>query len=190
MGISNKVETVRKAAFLDRDGVINQETGYVHRPQDFIFLPGIFAACRILNQKNFEIVIITNQAGIARGYYSEQDFQQLTQWMLAEFAKQHVRILDVRYCPYHPTEGIGAYKRDSIHRKPGPQMILDAAAEFNIDRAASFIAGDKDSDIQAGIAAGLGSAFLIESPHTPQHAMPDVPVYPSLLALVQDRFAV
>lgn len=177
-----------KAAFLDRDGVINLETGYVHRQEDFVFLPGVFEACRLLNQKTYVIVIITNQAGIARGYYGEQDFQNLTKWMLAQFQKENVQILDVRYCPYHPTEGVGAYKRESKHRKPGPQMILDAAVQHNIDLANSFIVGDKESDIQAGRAAGLGRFYLIESPHSPEKKLSEIPVYPNLLALIQNEF--
>ena len=102
-----------KALFLDRDGVINVDKNYVWRIEDFEFLPDIFELCRAAQTVGLLPIIVTNQAGIGRGYYTEQDFQTLTEWMLAEFSAQGIGIGRVYHCPYHPTEGIGAYRRDS-----------------------------------------------------------------------------
>jgi D-glycero-D-manno-heptose 1,7-bisphosphate phosphatase len=146
---------VRKALFLDRDGVINVEKNYVYRIEDFEFMPGIFDLCAQAQALGYCLVVITNQAGIARGYYSEADYQRLTDWMLGEFRARGITIDRVYHCPYHPTEGIGAYRRDSFHRKPNPGMILDARDALGLDLSRSVLVGDKDSDIEAGRAAGV-----------------------------------
>lgn len=145
----------RKALFLDRDGVINVEKNYVHRIEDFEFLPGIFELCSAAKRLGFLLVVITNQAGIGRGYYSEADYQRLTDWMLEQFRAHGVEIDRVYHCPYHPTAGIGEYRQDSFHRKPNPGMILTARDELGVDLARSVLIGDKDSDIEAGAAAGV-----------------------------------
>ena len=145
-----------KALFLDRDGVINVDKNYVWRIEDFEFLPDIFELCRAAQTVGLLPIIVTNQAGIGRGYYTEQDFQTLTEWMLAEFSAHGIGIGRVYHCPYHPTEGIGEYRRDSPDRKPNPGMILRAKDHLGLDLSQSVLVGDKDSDIDAGRAAGVG----------------------------------
>jgi len=147
---------MNRALFLDRDGVINAERNYVHRVEDFDFLPGIFRLCRIAQEARFVPIVVTNQAGIARGYYSEQDFERLTEWMLKRFRVRGVRIGRVYHCPYHPTAGVAEYRRESFDRKPNPGMILRAERDFNLQLASSVLIGDKESDLAAGRAAGVG----------------------------------
>ncbi len=159
--------TLKPAVFLDRDGVINQECEYVHRIDDFHFIDGVFDACRKLSQAGFRLIVITNQAGIARGYYTEDDFHHLTGWMLDQFRQHDVEIDDVYYCPHHPVHGIGSYRRACDCRKPGPGMILRAAGEHSLDLSKSLLVGDKISDIEAGVAAGLGCCVLVLSGHAP-----------------------
>jgi D-glycero-D-manno-heptose 1,7-bisphosphate phosphatase len=144
------------ALFLDRDGVINVDKGHVGRVEDFEFLPGIFALCCIAQHAGLVPIVITNQAGIGRGYYSEHDFQTLTEWMLAEFRARGVGIGRVYHCPYHPDAGLTEYRRESFDRKPNPGMILRARDDFGLDLSRSVLVGDKDSDIAAGRAAGVG----------------------------------
>jgi D-glycero-D-manno-heptose 1,7-bisphosphate phosphatase len=154
------------ALFLDRDGVVNRELGYVHRPEDFHFIDGVFAACRKMRQAGFRLFIITNQAGIARGYYSEADYNQLTQWMLNEFSKHGIEIDDVYYCPHHPVHGIGCYRRHCDCRKPAPGMIVRAAKEHSLDLQRSILVGDKATDIEAGRSAGVGHCVLVLTGHS------------------------
>ena len=149
-----------RALFLDRDGVININHGYVNRLEDFNFIEGIFDVARAAATQHFQLVVITNQAGIARGYYSEQQFQELTQWMCDQFLLQGAAIAKVYYSPFHPKEGIGKYKKDDLSRKPHPGMILQAQRELNLDLECSILIGDKASDIQAGISAGVGCNLL------------------------------
>ncbi len=144
------------ALFLDRDGVINVDHAYVHRREDFQFIDGIFELCRSARSRGYRIFVVTNQAGIGRGYYTEDDFHALTAWMLERFAAEGAPIDKVYFCPFHPEHGVGAYKLDSPMRKPGPGMIQQAAREFGVDLAASMLVGDMDTDIQAGVAAGIG----------------------------------
>ena len=146
---------MNRALFLDRDGVINVDKNYVCRSEDFDFLPGIFDLCRTAQEMRFIPIVITNQAGIGRGFYTEDDFQRLTAWMLERFLEQGVRIGRVYHCPYHPTAAIGAYRRESFDRKPNPGMILRAEDEFALDLTNSVLVGDKDTDIAAGRAAGV-----------------------------------
>ena len=151
-----------KAFFLDRDGVINADHGYVSKPEDFEFLPDVFNACRQIQAAGYLIVIVTNQAGIARGFYSEQDFQALTHWMLDRFAKENIRITDVEYCPHHPTEGIGEYNQACSCRKPEPGMIIRACKKHNIAPEKSVMVGDKPSDIEAARRAGIPNLYAIQ----------------------------
>ncbi len=144
-----------KAIFLDRDGVINVEKNYVHLVEDFEFIEGIFELCALVQRLNFRIVIITNQAGIGRGYYTIDDFDRLTKWMLAQFRARGIRIEKVYYCPYHPSAGVGKYRKNSSDRKPNPGMILKAKREFDLDLSKSILVGDKDSDLEAGRTAGV-----------------------------------
>ena len=152
--------SLRPALFLDRDGVINIDHAYVSKPEHFEFVDGIFELCRNAKRLGYLIFVVTNQAGIGRGYYTEQDFLKLTEWMCGVFKVQGVNIDKVYFCPSHPEHGIGQYKVDSLYRKPGPGMILQAAEEFGVDLARSLLVGDKESDIQAGVAAGVAFNLL------------------------------
>jgi D-glycero-D-manno-heptose 1,7-bisphosphate phosphatase len=145
-----------RALFLDRDGVINVEKNYVYRIEDFEFIDGIFELCALAQNRGFKLIVITNQAGIGRGYYTETDFQHLTNWMLNVFRERGIVIDRVYHCPYHPTAGIGEYRRESFDRKPNPGMILKARKDFDLDLPQCVLIGDKDSDIEAGWAAGVG----------------------------------
>lgn len=151
---------LRPALFLDRDGVINVDHGYVHKPEDFTFVDGIFDLCRTASALGYLIVVVTNQAGIGRGYYTEDHFLELSDWMCGVFLEQRIRIEKVYYCPTHPKHAIGKYRTESPFRKPAPGMILQAARELDIDLQRSMLVGDNETDIQAGIAAGIGSTIL------------------------------
>jgi D-glycero-D-manno-heptose 1,7-bisphosphate phosphatase len=150
----------RSALFLDRDGVINVDHAYVCKKENFEFVDGVFELCHSAKQLGFLICVVTNQAGIGRGFYTEQDFWELTDWMCSVFSKEGSKIDKVYFCPTHPEYGVGEYKVDSIFRKPGPGMITQAAKELDIDLARSILVGDKETDIQAGIAAGVGCNLL------------------------------
>jgi D-glycero-D-manno-heptose 1,7-bisphosphate phosphatase len=152
----------RSALFLDRDGVINLDHGYVHTVDRFDFVPGIFDLGRFWAQEiQGPIVVVTNQAGIGRGYFTESDYQDLTRWMCDRFAEEGAAIRRVYHCPYHPTHGIGAYRTDHPWRKPNPGMFLQAAADLDLDLGSCVVIGDKISDICAGAAAGIGLRVLI-----------------------------
>jgi D-glycero-D-manno-heptose 1,7-bisphosphate phosphatase len=153
------------ALFLDRDGVINQEINYLHRIEDFEFIPGIFSACRFFQARGYRLIVVTNQAGIGRGYYSEADFHTLNSWMLAQFQRQGIHITHTYFSPYHPTEGIGSYRCDHADRKPNPGMLHRAQQDWQIDLSQSILVGDKESDIQAGLRAGLSQTILVRSGH-------------------------
>ena len=148
--------TRREALFLDRDGVINVDKNYVGRIEEFAFIPGIFELCHAAQTVGLLPIVVTNQAGIGRGYYTEHEFRTLTEWMLGEFHAHGISIGRVYHCPYHPTEGIGEYRRESADRKPNPGMILRAKDDFGLDLAQSVLVGDKDTDVDAGRAAGVG----------------------------------
>lgn len=161
---------MKKALFLDRDGVINQDVSYLSQPRDFQFLDGIFDLCRTAQEKGYLIIVVTNQSGIARGYYTESDFLSLTNWMCAKFEEQGITISKVYYCPFHPERGVGPYRRESEDRKPKPGMILKASDEFTLNLDASILIGDKDSDVQAGRSAGVGTLLLMPKKYETQPA--------------------
>lgn len=146
----------RPALFLDRDGVINVDHGYVHTPEEFQFIEGIFDLVAAANRADYLVVVVTNQAGIGRGYYSEAQFHELSLWMRGKFVEHGGQIDGVYFCPYHPEHGIGEYRRESEFRKPAPGMLLQAQSELGIDMAKSIFIGDKPSDMAAGRAAGVG----------------------------------
>lgn len=159
---------MNKAIFLDRDGVINHDLGYVHKKRDFIFIDGIFKLTKEAMQNDFKIIIVTNQAGIARGYYKESDYYSLTKWMIKQFDNQKVKIDKVYFSPYHPVHGKGKYKKNHISRKPNPGMIHKAISEFNIDPSKSILIGDKMSDIEAGMNAKVKYLFLFKKNASPE----------------------
>lgn len=142
-----------KALFLDRDGVINVDYGYVCKREEFKFINGIFDLCRYAQSLGYSIFVVTNQSGIGRGYYTEHDFNDLSEWMCGVFQDKGITIEKVYCCPARPDE-------NSPDRKPMPGMILKAAEEFRIDLSSSILIGDKITDIQAGISAGVGFNFL------------------------------
>lgn len=152
---------MNKCLFLDRDGVINVDKGYVINIEDFEFIEGIFELTKIAMKENFIICIITNQAGIGRGYFSEEDFLNLSKWIIEAFSQKGITISKIFYSPYHPIYGKGKYKKDHFSRKPNPGMLLDAIKEFNIDPVNSVLIGDKLSDIQAGISADIKTNILL-----------------------------
>jgi len=154
---------MNRALFLDRDGVINVNHGYVHKPCDFEFIDGIFDVCSAAQNLGYLLVVVTNQAGIGRGYYTKQDFLTLTDWMSRQFLAQGIVIKKVYFCPYHPEYGLGEFKRESEFRKPAPGMILQACQELDIDPSISILVGDKPSDIAAGRSAGLTNNILFDS---------------------------
>ena len=154
---------MNRAVFLDRDGVINKDTGYVHLVDDFEYIDGVFDACLALKKMGYLLVVVTNQSGIARGMYSEDDFHSLTEWMDWNFADKGVDLDGIYYCPHHPEKGIGEYKQDCDCRKPKPGMLLDAAKFLKIDLANLIMVGDKADDMRAAKAAGIGKSILVRS---------------------------
>ncbi|MCY7294164.1 D-glycero-beta-D-manno-heptose 1,7-bisphosphate 7-phosphatase [Alteromonas sp. a30] len=150
-----------KAVFLDRDGVINHDTGYTSKIEDFEFIDGVFQACKRFIFQGYQIVVVTNQSGIARGFYSEDDFFKLTNWMIGQFDKHGIEIERVYFCPHHPTAGHGKYLKDCDCRKPNPGMLLRAARELDLDLSASIMIGDNLTDMQAGEKAGCKECILV-----------------------------
>ncbi|ACI98249.1 D,D-heptose 1,7-bisphosphate phosphatase 1, putative [Rhodospirillum centenum SW] len=145
----------RGAAFLDRDGVLNIDHGYVHRREDVEWIQGAITAVKLLNDHGYFVFVVTNQSGVARGFYSETDVKSLHHWMQTELARQGARIDDFRYCPHHPDGTVGAYRMACRCRKPEPGMLLDLCDRWPVDRTRSFLIGDHLRDLQAAEAAGI-----------------------------------
>ncbi|HTV30619.1 MAG TPA: HAD-IIIA family hydrolase [Xanthobacteraceae bacterium] len=145
----------RPAAFLDRDGVLNHDTGYVHRIDEVTWVAGAKEAVKLLNDRGYYVFVVTNQAGVARGFYEEPAIAALHQWMSQELRESGGAVDDWRYCVFHPEGKIEQFRRAHNWRKPGPGMLLDVMAHWPVDRANSFLIGDKESDIEAAKAAGL-----------------------------------
>ena len=147
-----------KVIFLDRDGVINKEVKYLYKTDDFDFIDGTFQACKKLQTFGYQLIIVTNQSGISRGYYSEKDFKILTEWMLSKFSTQGINILDVFFCPHSPNSSCEC-------RKPKPGMFLTAQKRYNIDMKNSWMVGDKEEDLIAAKKAGIDNTVLVRSGH-------------------------
>jgi len=177
----------RPALFLDRDGVINVDKAYVHRKEDFVFVDGIFDLVRHANALDWLVVIVTNQAGIGRGYYSEAQFHELMTWVRSEFANQQCRIDGVYFCPHHPEHGIGRYRCDCGSRKPAPGMFVRAAREMNIDLPRSMMVGDQPTDMAAAEAAGVSTRLLLRPAADGQELAqqgPETAVIPDLASAI------
>ena len=143
---------------MDRDGVINKEVGYLHKIKDFQFIDGVFDACLHFQLLGFKLVVITNQSGIGRGYYSEDEFHAVNNWMLEQFSARGVDVLDVFFCPHGPEDGCSC-------RKPKPGMLLTAKEKHDIGTSQSWMIGDKEADVSAANAAGINNAILVKSGH-------------------------
>jgi D-glycero-D-manno-heptose 1,7-bisphosphate phosphatase len=150
-----------KALFLDRDGVINEEVGYLHRAEDVRWVEGIFELCRAAVGLGYVLVVVTNQSGIARGLYTEAEFEALMEWMREEFLSRGLGLGAVYFCPFHPKHGVGKYKLEHEDRKPGAGMLRRASMDLGVELGESVMVGDRCSDVGAGNAAGLRRVFLL-----------------------------
>lgn len=149
----------RPIAFLDRDGVVNADKGYVHSVEEFEWMPGVFEAIRHLNKRGYIVAVVTNQSGIGRGLYGEEEFMFLTLWMLKEVEQEGGAIDVVYYCPHHPESTDPEYLAVCPARKPGTGMLERAEHEFAMDRSRSFLIGNRDSDLSAASAFGIAGHF-------------------------------
>lgn len=156
-----KKDHARRAVFLDRDGTINIEKNYLHKIEDFEFIPGAPEAIKKLKEAGFLVIVVSNQSGVARGYFNEDSVNQLHQHIQNELAVYGTSIDDFYFCSHHPDKGLGAYKVDCDCRKGNPGMLLQAACEHNLDLQNSFMVGDKLADIEAGERAGCRSLLVL-----------------------------
>ena len=152
---------MKRALFLDRDGVVNIEKDYLYKIEDFEFIDGVFELCKHYKELGYLIFVVTNQSGIARDYYSEEDFNRLSIWMIQDFLKHNIKIEKVYHCPHHPD-----ISGECSCRKPKAGMLFQAADEFNIDLSHSIIIGDKERDVEAGLNAGLSETYLFDESKT------------------------
>jgi D-glycero-D-manno-heptose 1,7-bisphosphate phosphatase len=177
---------MKRAVFIDRDGTINEEKEYLYRTDDFVFIPGAVQAIRMLNEAGFLVVVVTNQSGVARGYYTEEDVHQLHRYISAQLEQCGARVDAWYYCPHHPA-GRGSYALPCRCRKPLPGMLLEAAGRFAIDLESSIMIGDKLIDIQAGAVAGCRS-ILVRTGYGSEEELncqSGVEVYDDLLAAAE-----
>lgn len=154
---------MKPAIFLDRDGTINLDHGYVHLSDDFQFIEGVIDALVELKKMGYLLVLITNQSGIARGLFTEDQFMHLTEWMDWSLADRGVDLDGIYYCPHHPQATIEEYRQDCECRKPKTGMFMDAKAQLDIDMSASYMVGDKLDDMLAASAAGVAHKVLVRT---------------------------
>jgi D-glycero-D-manno-heptose 1,7-bisphosphate phosphatase len=160
MGETYQIERLRPAVFLDRDGTLNEDLGYVHRLEDFRWLSGAKDAIHRLNAAGVYVFVVTNQSGVARGLFGEDAVAALHAHMREELREVGAAIDDFRYCPHHPDIGVDPYRRVCACRKPAPGMILDLIAHWPVDTAASVMVGDKAIDVEAGRAASIAAEIV------------------------------
>lgn len=158
----------RPAVFLDRDGVLIEEIGYLSDPSQVRLIPGACAAVARLNRLGVPVVVVTNQAGVARGRFPEENVHAVHRHLDELLARDGARIDRWYYCPHHPTAGVGPYRVHCACRKPSPGMLLTAARELDLDRVASVLIGDKLSDLEAGAAAGCAT-ILVRTGYGAEH---------------------
>ncbi len=149
-----------RAVFLDRDGVITEDTGYPHEIDKIRFLARASEAIKVLNDNGFKVIVVTNQAGVARGYFTEETVKEINKYVQESLVKRGARIDRIYYCPHHIDGTVAKYRKECQYRKPNPGMIEQAVREFNIDLEASFIIGDSITDIETGYRAGCRSILL------------------------------
>ena len=179
-------EFPQAALFLDRDGVINEDRGYVHSKDKFNFLAGIFELVLAAMANGYLCVVVTNQSGIGRGLYSVGQFRNLSIWMCEQFRLRGCEIDAIYYSPFHPTDAEGRYLLKENTRKPGTGMFLEAAKQLNIDLAKSIMIGDKISDVEASAKANISSNYLLSSsyPHMNKYLKDKVRIVPDLPSIV------
>ncbi|MBP3141242.1 D-glycero-beta-D-manno-heptose 1,7-bisphosphate 7-phosphatase [Aliivibrio fischeri] len=153
----------KPAVFIDRDGVINVDHGYVHKRDDFEYIDGVFEATKKFKEMGYLLVLVTNQSGIARGMFTEDQFEILTEWMDWNFADNGVDFDGIYYCPHHPEATVEKYKEACDCRKPNPGMLVSAQRFLDIDMKNSIMIGDKKEDMMAAQAAGVGTRILVRT---------------------------
>jgi D-glycero-D-manno-heptose 1,7-bisphosphate phosphatase len=154
--ILKEYQLKKKAIFLDRDGVINKEKNYLYKISDFEFIDGVFDMCKYLINLDYSIVVVTNQSGIARGYYQEIDYEIIMSWMIDQFSFNGINILDIFHCPHSPDSNCSC-------RKPKPGMIIEAKNKHNINLAKSWLVGDSERDIEAANSAGIENTVIVRA---------------------------
>ncbi|MGR6860941.1 D-glycero-beta-D-manno-heptose 1,7-bisphosphate 7-phosphatase [uncultured Aliivibrio sp.] len=153
----------KPAIFIDRDGVINVDRGYVHKRDDFEYIDGVFDAVKKCKDMGYLLVLVTNQSGIARGMFTEEQFETLTEWMDWNFAENDIDFDGIYYCPHHPEATVEQYKEECDCRKPSPGMFMSAQSFLDIDMENSVMIGDKKEDMMAAQAAGVGTRILVRT---------------------------
>jgi D-glycero-D-manno-heptose 1,7-bisphosphate phosphatase len=151
----------QRAVFVDRDGVINVDKGYVHKVEDLEILDGVVEAIRLLKTEGFEIIVVTNQSGVARGFYREHEVRDFHEEMQRILAKDDAALDAYYYCPHHPEGSVTEYRRTCACRKPAPGMVQQAIEDFNLDPAVCYVVGDEMRDLEAGRCAGCRAGFLV-----------------------------
>ena len=154
MSKGESLNALRKAVFLDRDGTINEEKNYLHRIEDFAFIPGVPLAIRRLNQAGFLVIVVTNQSGVARGYFEMADVRRLHDHVACRLASEQAHVDGFFICPHHPEAGQGLWRKQCDCRKGAPGLLLQAAEQLHVDLSRSFMVGDKEADMEAGQRAG------------------------------------
>jgi D-glycero-D-manno-heptose 1,7-bisphosphate phosphatase len=187
--LKKRFSTKIKAAFIDRDGTINEEKNYAHKIEDFALIPGSLEALRLLSTNGIKIYIITNQAGIAKGYFTEEQFHTLTEHMLSQFKKEGIKIEKVLYCPHHPEGVIPQYTLNCLCRKPHTKLIEDVIEQEKFALHELVLIGDKNSDIEAGIKMGINT-YLVLTGYGNEHQASTKATYikQNLLSAVQHIF--